>query len=602
MFYRSCNRGLGRLSEGARRLVPHHRYPQFLLSYEGLTICCSGTLRAFLSGRVSHFMKWGGPSVVVDTACSSSIVAIHQACRALQNGDCNAALAGGVNIICSPDVCWFLHPQKSLHRLPLLQNFVGLSKGRFLSPTGQCKPFDGSADGYARSEGSGLFVLKLLSSAVEENDRILGVIRGVELNQNYRSTSITRPDVESQRSLFERLCARSGVNPTHVTVVEAHGTGTQVGDRCEIESVGLVFGSTNRSPSADQGSAPPTSHLLHIGSIKANLGHLEAASGAAGLAKVLLMLRHQKVPKLISLDVLNPELGTEEGLMERGIVFDREGVEWDAPDIEGKRIAVLNNFGAAGSNGALIIEEYPTGDLPNALVDSSPSSAQLHPVVFGFSAKTPEAAKELKSRYLDYLHSIPDHTAHSLRDLAYTSTARRQPYPHRMSITADSLASLTSSLESAVPNVVTPVRKVAFVFSGQGVQYIGMGGQLYWTNEVFRSHVHECQKILEGFGFGGMINWISGGPSASRSSSPTPTPATPEETASLDASSKDGAEALLGCQTAIFAVGYSLAKLWISWGVEPSVVVGHRLVTQVLHYPHGFADDNPAASVNTLPS
>jgi acyl transferase domain-containing protein len=454
-----------------------------------------------------------------------------------------------------------------------MQNFVGLSKGQFLSPAGQCKPFDASADGYARSEGCGLFVLKRLSSAIEENDRILGVIRGVELNQNHRNTSITRPDVESQRSLFERLCARSGVNPMHVSVIEAHGTGTQVGDKCEVESVGLAFGSTERFPSIDRGGVTSTSHLLHVGSIKANIGHLEAASGSAGLAKLLLMLRHRKVPKLISLDILNPELGREEELMERGIVFDQESIEWDAPAIEGKRIAVLNNFGAAGSNGALILEEYTTEVLSNALVDSPPAPTQSHPVIFGFSAKTLEAAKELQSNHLTYLRSISGLTTPSLQDLAYTSTARRQLHPYRVSVTADSLDSLTSSLESAVPNQVASVKKVAFVFSGQGAHYLGMGGQLYWTNEVFRSHVHECQRILERFGFGAMINWISSGPSVSRSSTSTPT-----EKTSLDAGSTDEVEALLEYQTAVFTVGYSLAKLWISWGVEPSVVIGHRSV------------------------
>ncbi|KAF9646285.1 ketoacyl-synt-domain-containing protein [Thelephora ganbajun] len=516
----------------------------------------TGTLRAFLSGRVSHFLKWGGPSVVVDTACSSSIVAIYQACRALQNGDCNAALAGGVNIICSPD------------------NFVGLSKGRFLSPTGQCKPFDASADGYARSEGCGLFVLKLLSSAVEENDRILGVIRGVEINQNCGNTSITRPDVESQRSLFERLCLRSGTNPQHVSVIEAHGTGTQVGDKCEIESIGLVFGSTERSPSIDRGGSTSTPRLLHVGSVKANIGHLEAASGAAGLAKLLLMLRNRKVPKLISLNMLNSELGSEEELMERGIMFDREDVEWDAT---GKKIAVLNNFGAAGSNGALILEEYTAEVLTNTLDGSPPTSTQSYPIIFGFSAKTPEAVGELRSRYLTYLRSISGLTTPSLRDLAYTSTARRQLYTHRVSISADSVDSLTSSLESAVPSQVMSVKKVAFVFSGQGVQYLGMGRQLYWTNDVFRCHVHECQRILEGFGFGAMIKWISSGPSVSGPPSSTQSLPIQAEKTFPDARSNDGVEALLDYQTAAFTVGYSLAKLWISWGVEPSVVIGHSL-------------------------
>jgi len=477
-----------------------------------------------------------------------------------------------------------------------MQNFVGLSKGRFLSPTGQCKPFDASADGYARAEGCGLFVLKPLSSAVEENDRVLGVIRGVEINQNHGSTSITRPDVESQQSLFGRLCARSGVNPRHVSVIEAHGTGTQVGDKCEIESVGLVFGSTERSPSVDRGGTTPMSHTLHVGTVKANIGHLEAASGAAGLAKLLLMLRHRRVPKLISLNVLNPELGREEELIERGIVFDRESVKWDSP---GKRIAVLNNFGAAGSNGALIVEEYITEVLPGTFDDSPPALTQSYPVVFGFSAKTPEAVKELQSCYLTYLRSISELTTPSLRDLASTSTARRQLYSHRVSITADCLESLTSSLESAVPTQVVSVKKVAFVFSGQGVQHLGMGGQLYWTNKVFRSHVHECQRILEAFGFGAMINWILGGSSLPQSSPSVPTPV---EKNLPEAGSRDEVEVLLEYQTAVFTVGYSLAKLWISWGVEPSVLMGHRLVSQAHSRPQGFTDDERAVLANTLPS
>jgi len=355
-----------------------------------------------------------------------------------------------------------------------------------------------------------------------------------------------------------------------------------------MKSVGLVFGSTERSPFIHRGGTIPTPHLLHVGTIKANIGHLEAASGAAGLAKLLLMLRHRKVPKLISLSLLNPELGREDELVEMGIILDRENTEWDS---SGKRIAVLNNFGAAGSNGALILEEYTAEAPPNTLVDSPSISTQSHPVIFAFSAKTLEALKELQSSYLTYLRSASGFATPSLRDLAYTSMARRQLYPHRVSITADSLDSLTTSLESAVPDHALSVRKVAFVFSGQGVEYLGMGGQLYWTNEVFRSHVHECQRILEGFGFGAMIKWISGGSSVSRSSSPLP-----------DAGSSDEVEVLLESQTAVFTVGYSLARLWIAWGVHPSVVIGHRLVNKPSSRCQGFADNGCAALENTPPS
>jgi len=358
-----------------------------------------------------------------------------------------------------------------------------------------------------------------------------------------------------------------------------------------MESVGLVFGSTERSPSTGGGDATPTSHALHVGSIKANVGHLEAASGAASLAKLLLMLRHRRIPKLVSLNTLNPELGREEELIEKGIVFDRESVEWNAP---GKRIAVLNNFGAAGSNGALILEEYTPETPPNILTGSPPASTQAYPIVFGFSAKTPEAVRELQSRYLTHLRSVSGLKPPSVRDLAYTSTARRQLYPHRMSISADSLESLTSLLESAVPNQVISVKKVAFVFSGQGVQYLGMGKQLYWTNEVFRSHVRECQRILEGFGFEAMAKWITDGSSVFQS---LPTSV---EKALPDAGSPDEVEALLGYQTAVFTVGYSLAKLWIAWGVEPSIIIGHRLVSQVFSHRRRFANNRREASANTL--
>ncbi|KAG1727831.1 polyketide synthase [Suillus lakei] len=224
----------------------------------------TGTLKAFLSGRISYAMQLGGPSMTIDTACSSSIVAIHQACR-------------GVNIMSSPDM------------------FIGLDHGHFLSPTGQCKSFDASADGYSRSEGCSLFVLKRLSDAVAENDDILGVIRGIDLNQSGLAHSITHPHVPSQVSLMNRLLKNCGVDASRVSVVEAHGTGTQAGDFSELQSIRAVL-----CRARDSGNP------LHVTSIKANIGHLEAASGAAGLAKLLLMFQHDTIPAQISLQDIEP--------------------------------------------------------------------------------------------------------------------------------------------------------------------------------------------------------------------------------------------------------------------------------------------------------
>jgi len=186
-------------------------------------------------------------------------------------------------------------------------------------------------------------------------------------------------------------------------------------------------------------------------------------------------------------------------------------------------------------------------------------------IVFGFSAKTPEAVEQLRSHYLTHLRSTSGLTSPSLRDFAYTSTARRQLYPHRVSITAESLDSLTSSLESALPNHVVSVKKIAFVFSGQSAPYLGMGRQLYWTNEVFRCHVHECQRILEGLGFSAMIKWISDGPSVSGPPSPARSLLAQAGKVLSDPGSNDGFETFQEYQTAVFAIGYSLAKLWISW-------------------------------------
>ncbi|KAF9263364.1 ketoacyl-synt-domain-containing protein [Marasmius fiardii PR-910] len=475
----------------------------------------TGTLRAFLSGRISYVMGWSGPSIVIDTACSSSIVSLYQACRALSNGDCNAAIAGGVNVISSPDM------------------MIGLDRGHFLSPTGQCKAFDASADGYSRSEGCGLFVLKRLSDAIAENDNILGVIRGIEVNQSGNAHSITHPHAPTQVKLFERLLDNAGVDRTRINVIEAHGTGTQAGDPNELESIRRTF-SVGRA----------RSNPLHVTSVKANIGHLEAASGAAGLAKLLLMLRHKTIPRLISLKNLNPLIAP---LASDNTMIDTVACQWSSSEPGVSRISMLNNFGAAGSNGALLLEEH----------SSSPreSNAVTTALPFCLSAKDSRALEALRQRYVEYLKLNEDV---DLGNVAYTMTARRQIYSSRIAVTASTRQELIEKLEQAsvVQANSSADADVAFVFSGQGGQYLGMGGELYKTSPIFRKHIDECRGMLLRMGFNDILSVIL----------------PPGEESGLP--STDEFEVY---QTAVFSLEYSLAKLWMTWGLAPKAVMGHSL-------------------------
>lgn len=474
----------------------------------------TGTLKAFLSGRISYAMQLSGPSVVVDTACSSSAVAVYQGCRAIMNGDCSAAIVGGVNVISSPDM------------------MLGLDRAHFLSPTGQCKAFDASADGYSRSEGCGIFVLKRLSDAVAENDNILGVIRGIEVNQSGLAHSITHPHAPTQAVLFRSLLENTGVEANRVSVIEAHGTGTQAGDPNELESIRSIFAIKREAENP-----------LHITSVKANIGHLEAASGSAGLAKLLLMLKHRSIPRVISLKNLNPLIVP---LASDNTVIDTVQTEWKAFE-DKTRMAMLNNFGAAGSNTAMLLEEFHTTER------TEPPAGLAY--VFGISAKTESALDELRNRYIDWLKS-PKSTS-NLADIAYTMTARRWIYEHRIAVQASTKEELIEKLGKASPiHVQDKSGKVVFVFSGQGSQYLGMGKTLYETSELFRKHIDECHSFLVASGFPGVTQVLLAGD---------------------EGSGLTKLEEFEAYQAAIFSLEYALAKLWMSWGLTPAAVVGHSL-------------------------
>ncbi|KAI2638328.1 hypothetical protein GGS21DRAFT_548856 [Xylaria nigripes] len=481
-----------------------------------------GTLRSFLSGRISHCFGWTGPSVVVDTACSGSLVAIHQACRALIANECGAALAGGVNIICSPDM------QR------------GLARARFLSPTGQCRPFDADADGYCRAEGAAMFVLKRLSDAVAENDRILGVIKGTGINQSGNADSITHPHAETQKILIQSVLTHANVLPGSITAVEAHGTGTQAGDPIEFDSISAVLG---------KGRAP--TNPLILSSIKGNIGHAEAASGGAGLAKLLMMINKGQAPPQVGLKTLNPKIAA---MKDDSIIIPDHLLIWPR-FCEMPRRALINNFGAAGSNACLILEEYV---LRKDRLKKPKEAHENSGYVFVLSA-TDDAALE---RYRQVLLQDASLKTMRLRDLAYTSTARRTMLDSRLVLTASTSEELfqsirETSLSSREPSVIGDSRpRVVFVFSGQGSQYLGMGKELFETTTSFRDDILQCERILADAGYASILPLIQ--PSTS-------------STQSLD----DYGTQATHC--AVFAIEYSLARLYMSWGIRPDAMLGHSL-------------------------
>ena len=412
------------------------------------------------------------------------------------------------------------------------QMFLGLDKGHFLSPSGGCKSFDASADGYSRAEGCGIFVLKRLCDAIAENDRILGIIRGIEVNQSGKAQSITHPHAPTQEELFRFVVKRSGVKAHSVNFIEAHGPGTQAGDVTELSSLRRVF-ATDRPPN----------NPLYIGSLKANIGHLEAASGAASLAKVLLMLSHETIPAQISLRTLNPMIPP---LHVDNTIISTANLSWVPAIVGAPRLALINNFGAAGSNAAMVVEEHIS-------TPTQRHSTSISSYVFGLSAKEDLALRRLRTNLIKWLEVNPQV---SLADLSYTLMARRQAYAYRLVVTAGTPEELISRLNSSIPAHVPQQQNfpIVFVFSGQGAQYRSMGSSLYLSSPLFKKHIDECDAILRGSGFLGILAVITG-----------------DDQNKDDDSSEEEAT-----QAAMFALEYALAMVWMSLGIKPIALVGHR--------------------------
>ena len=474
-------------------------YNDNIASHPPTAFSSLGTLRAFLSGKISHYFGWTGPSVTYDTACSSSLVAIHQACKAIELGECSRAVAGGVNVLTNP---YF---------------YQNLKAGGFLSPTGPTKAFDAKADGYCRGEGVGLVVLKKLSAAVADQDHVLGVISGSAVNQNSNSSAITVPSSQSQVALYQKVSSMSGVDPTDISFVEAHGTGTPVGDPLESASVIEVFGSPDRTST------------LHLGSVKGNVGHTEAASGAAALIKTVLMMQHEEIPRQANFVSLNPKI---EGLAANHMAVPTTSTQWDADF----RVACVNNYGASGSNAAAIVAQAPN------VTKQKHGALSRYP--FMISAHSVESLEEYKKALLEKWASVP------LSDLAYNLAIKQNlAFPNIITTTITDDTKLEAQVSACdLVEVPSKPKPLVLAFGGQESAVASVSKEIYAGSALLRSHLDRCDQVLRSAGFDSLYPGI------------------------FDTSAEQDVVRL---HSKLFALQYSTAKSWLDSGARVQAVMGH---------------------------
>ncbi|MFN8382938.1 MAG: amino acid adenylation domain-containing protein [Anaerolineales bacterium] len=480
----------------------------------------TGNAHSIAANRLSYFYDLRGPSMAIDTACSSSLVAAHLACQSLQNGESDLGVVGGVNLILTPELT------------------ITFSQARMLSPDGRCKTFDASADGYVRGEGCGVIILKRMSDAIRDGDNILALIRGSAVNQDGRSNGLTAPNGLAQQDVIRQALANAHVAPHQIGYVEAHGTGTPLGDPIEMASLHAVL---------DDGQ---TNGKVLVGSVKTNIGHLESAAGIAGLIKSVLAMQHEAIPPHLHLKEVNPYLSLENSRLEIG-TYLRPWRRREQP-----RFAGVSSFGFGGTNAHIILSDAPL------LASSTPSENMERPRhIFALSAKTDSSLLELAEQTSIQIESaqLP------VSDYAFTANTTRSHFEHRLIIQASTPAELKTGLDAFISNTnilaistghakLGAQPKIAFLFTGQGAQYIGMGRQLYETQPVFRVALDQCAEIL---------NFILDRPL-------------------LDVMyPQDKNDTLLNqttyTQPALFAFEYALAAMWRSWGFEPQAVLGHSV-------------------------
>ena len=492
--------------------------PLMITSHSG-----TGSALSVAANRISYFFNFRGPSMAIDTACSSSLTAVHLACQSLRSGDCKMALAGGVNMILSP------------------AHSIAFTKAGVLAPDGRCKTFDARADGYVRGEGGGLIVLKPLSAALADGDPVHAVILGSAMSQDGHTNGLMAPSQEAQETMLREACQAAGIAPGKVQYVEAHGTGTLLGDSMEAAALGAVIG-------AERAHSP-----CAIGSVKTNIGHLEAAAGIAGLIKVVLSIKHRTIPPSLHYHSPNPHIPFDA----LNLQVQNGMTSW--PAASGPAIAGVSSFGFGGTNVHVVVREAdPIGQEKEEIEqhDSTGSNYQLLPL----SANSYENLQALAGTFQELLAS----RAISTKDICYAASTRRSQYAYRLAAIGESRQELSDSLQAFMageqhPKLFlaskTPDRqpKLAFVFSGQGGQWYGMGRELLKQEPVFFQTMERIdQAIQTHFGWSLMEELV-----AEQSES---------RLAEIDV-----------VQPLIFAIQVALAALWQSWGITPDAVTGHSM-------------------------
>lgn len=487
-----------------KELIDSFEHPQLIL----------GNNQEYLPTRASYKLNLKGPSLNIQTACSTSLVAAHVACQSLLSGECDAAIVGA-----------------SAFHAPLKSGYL-YKEGTFFSPDGHCRVFDKNSEGIVGGNGAGAVVLKRLEDAIVDRDCIRAVIKASAINNDGNAkVSYTAPSFEGQVDVIETAQSLAGIAAESISFVEAHGTGTKMGDPIEFAALNHVF-KNNTSKK----------NFCALGSVKANIGHLDTAAGVASLIKTVLCLENGKIPPQINFSSPNPNLGIEES----PFYINTELKDWDKGS--SPRTAGLSSFGAGGTNAHFILQEYEPKDIPSFKPEI--------PQILTLSAKTKESLKQLLTKYQVHFSHLKDTR---LEDISYTTNIGRGHFRYRFSTVVNSLEELQSLFKKDITfeeifSSTSDIQEITFLFTGQGSQYVGMGKDLYEQHPVFKESLDNCVDVLQQYFSESILDILF----------------------SVE-NSKEKINNTLYAQPLLFSVEYSLAQLWQSWGVKPNFLLGHSL-------------------------